>query len=239
MNYKKRSLRAFGLSILAVLGLMALIAAGAQAGEGEWLILTTNGLKTLKELSPQLESMTGVQEGTENLLQILGLNIRLYCEKVDVSNAHIVPLGHAKATLELLECKLTDQAGNENHTCLVHDVAANALGLLVKHPSTAGTQRWILLSPLSGLTFATPVLLDHLDEECTVSPLAISGHIVASINTASGAHATELLISTKNTLTLFPNDVLKFGGQVAHLKLDGLLKLSGTHAGRAWGYHAL
>lgn len=238
MNYKRQGLRAFGLSILAALGLMVFMAPGAQAGGGEWLILTTNGLKTLKELNPQLESITGEQEGTENLLQILGLNVRLYCDDGAVSSAHIVPLGHAKATLLFSECYLTDGSGNLNHTCLVHDITANVLGLLIKHPTASGHQRWVLFSPLTGLTFATPVFLDHLDEECSVTAFEIKGHVVASISTGSGSHALEPLISTKNTLTLF-SDKLQFGAQEAHLKADALVKLSGTHAGREWGYHAI
>lgn len=114
----------------------------------------------------------------------------------------------------------------------------DVLAPLIKHPVLGGSKRWILFSPLSGLTFVTPLLRDAFPEECLVLEAPIKGHMVASIDTEGGTHTAEALISTKGTLTLF-NDKLSLGGLEAHLKVDGLVRLNGDHMGRAWGYHAL
>ncbi len=230
MNYRRQGLRALGLSILAVLGMMAFTATAAQAGGGEWLIETSSGVKTtLKNLSG-LESITGEQEGLFNRLYILKLNLLVKCKKTVVSEAHIVssPLGHGKATISFSTCEVTDLSLNPVACTLQEPIVTKVLALLVKH-NGAG---YILFSPQVGLKFA---LVKSSGEFCTLPKEAeVKGHVVAEIKVKDEVNN---LISTKLTLTLFPNHTLEYGAHVAHLEADALISLNDVHKGKKWGYH--
>jgi hypothetical protein len=236
MNHRRHGFKAFMLAIMAALGLMAFTAAGAQAGQGEWLINTINGVKTLKELGG-LESITGEEEGKGSLL-ILKLNLSLTCNETEVVNAHIVssPLGHAKGTIEFSDCEVLDSKGEPNEACVLHEpIVAEALALIIKHGGTG----YLLFAPAKeGAPFATVKALDKEEEgECLLPDEAeVKGSVVAEIKVKDQVN---MLISTKLTLILFPNHKLFYGNHEAHLFVDALIRLTGPHLGRAWGYHLL
>lgn len=233
MNYRRHGLKALGLSILAALGLMTFMVAGAQAGGGEWLVLDKDGTAlTLKELNPQSASITLTQEGIGRVY-ILKLNVLQKCETVTTSNAHIVPLGHGKATITFSKCYYTDLKLVKSPSCGVKDYTINVLILLIKH-NGAG---YLLFSPLTGLTFAA---LLNTGEECTLPhEWEFKGHFVAKIEASPKQHLVTQLISTKGMLELFPTDTVTYGSHVTHFEFDGLVQLTGTHQGLSWGYHLL
>jgi hypothetical protein len=230
MHHRRQGLKAFMLAIMAALGLMAFTATGAQAGGGEWLI----GSTTLKNLGG-LQAITGEEEGKGSLL-ILKLNLSLTCNETEVVNAHIVPVGHAKGTLSFSDCEVLDSKGEPNDACVLHEpIVAEALALIVKH-NGAG---YLLFSPVKeNAPFATVVALDKvLEDECLLPDVAeVKGSVVAEIKV--NGQVTNL-ISTKLTLSLFPNDKLFYGNHEAHLFADALVRLAGSHIGQAWGYHLL
>lgn len=226
MNYRRYGLRSLGLSLLAAFSLMAFTAAGARAGAGEWLIED----KTVAELPGELESVTAEVEGLGRLL-ILKLNLLLKCETIQVSEAHIVPTGHAAGSILFDDCYYTSVSGLvKNQVCEVDHFATEVLALLIKHEGAA----YILFTPLVGQAFLT---MQNLGEECSLpKSLEVKGSVVAEIKVKD---KIVNLISTKSTLTLFPNDVITYGTHVSHLETDATVQLAGNDEGGTWGYHLL
>ncbi len=220
--YKRNGLRALGLSILAALGLMAFTASAAQAGGGVWLDLT-GALPT---------PITGEQTGTENRLLILGLNILLKCEEVEVvGTTEIEANGHGKGELSFAGCYFTDLSLNKNTICNVEVLNAQVLALLVKHNSHG----YVLFSPVApATTFTQAHATSTPGNECLLPKLpVVKGSVVAKIATNPGTHAASHSLTTVGTLTLFTSDKLFYGANEAHLEVNAEVSLA---AGGSWGY---
>ena len=241
MNYRKHGLKALGVSFLAVLGLMAFAAAGAQ-GSGKVLV---SGLS-----APFTVGITGEADGltTNDRLWILGTNSELSCSAMSVSGL-LTSAGHGSATIKSESC--TAQGVNAagalvGASCAPNpsSYSSNVLALVILHSGSSalttgqhgsGTgSPYVLFTPIDGLTFA---LVTNTNEECLLSEHAtIKGCVVAKLST-SGDQVTHL-IDTRGTASLF-GCTLKYGNNLMHLEVDGLLKLTnsvhGNHAGLTWG----
>jgi len=108
MKNSKHWLRAFGLSIMAALGLMAFTAAAAQAG---------NGLFTVGGSAAAGQSITGEIKVLGELL-VPARNLKIVCHKGQILSAtlgHKVGLGNVKFE----ECLVLDLEGNPISGCEV------------------------------------------------------------------------------------------------------------------------
>jgi len=228
MSYRSGRLKAMGLSILATLGMMTFATAGAQAGEGEWLISSGGEVVTVEELSPQLTEISLTNEGATSLF-ILNKLIFQKCGTMSSSNAHLVPTGHGKVDLTFKECYYTDSELNKLEACGIEDFTIKLFMLLIKHNG----EGFILFSPQDGLTFGT---LFNTGEECPLpESWSLKGSFVAKF---VGESFVTRLITTKSTSGLF-GDAVKYGGNVTHLEWDLLMSLAGVHKGLPWTYHLL
>lgn len=218
MKYR-RAIKAFGLSIFAVLGLMAFAAGGAQAS-GTFLIQNL--------AAPWTASAVGEGENLlESYRQILKLNIKIKCHSA-IGAGSIKNTGHGHITINLFECLATDNSLDPVECSFHEPIQTQALVLVVLH----GVNPYVLFSPLDGLTFA---IVKTLGEFCTLpKEVAVKGSIVASISNPGGDDVTKL-ISTKNMLSLFTSDKLFYGAHEMHLVADGIIRLAGQHNGHAWG----
>jgi hypothetical protein len=223
MNYRKRGLKALGVSLLAALGLMGFIATEVQAA----------GTVTIAGLSSPFETpISMVLENTLNSRYwILKLNLEISCHKGSGTGA-LTSSGHGKVTIRLEECLaqgVTSGGVLTGSPCTMErNIEAKVLALVLLH----GTENkpYILFSPAENETFA--LILEYT---CPLPEHAlIKGAFVASIANPAQAVGSKL-ISTKGTLTLFTGDKMFYGANEAHLDLDAVVGLSGeNHIGLAW-----
>ena len=244
MNYRKPGLRALGLAFLAVLGLMAFAASGAQ-GSGKVLVLRADG--GLLPI-PFTVGITGeAEKALEGSRLILGLNMEIFCHATSVTNGSLTSSGHATATLLLETCLAQGVSSGtlSGATCTIPNIVAKVLALIILHSGntkltldgSGGAEHklpkigepYILFTPEDGLTFAK--VLNHT--ECALPEIAnVKGCVVAKVSTI-GDQVTHL-ITTKGMLELF-GCKLNYGANEAHLNFDALVSLTGVHAGLKWG----
>jgi len=247
MNYRKQGLKALGLSLLAVLGLMAFAASGAQA----------SGKVLVEGLTPPFT--VGITGGTDALtsdrLWILNLNMELACPETTVTEGLLTSVGHMSATVKFGNCTVqgTTAAGALIGSSCVpnpNSVTFKVLALVILHEGNTkltldglgGEEHklpknglpYLLFTPPDGLTFLT---VTNSDEECLLPESAtVKGCFVAKFHT-TGDQAVHL-IDTRGMLSLFGCE-LRYGSNVAHLEGDKLLELTnsahGNHKGLKWG----
>ena len=254
MNYRKHGLKALGLSLFAILGLMAFAAAGVQASG---LVLVLNALKNGSLPKPFTVALTGKEHNalaTNSRLLILGLNFEIFCHTAVVSNGIITDKGSGHATITFQTCLAQGLVvGTDTLTgaiCEIPDIVASTKYLVILHSGNVklvqdnavlvagaaehkkGTGNaanpYILFSPLDLLTFA--LVLNHT--ECALPEHSlIKGCVIAKFNTTG--HQIEHLISTKGLLNLF-GCKLNYGANEAHLDVDAFVSLAAFHTGLLW-----
>ncbi len=247
MSYRKEGLRVFGVCLAAVLGLMAVSAAGAQAQTG-WLesgaFITAT--KTINATIHPLKATAPVEKHMLLSTTTLGANVKILCENLAVDDGLIFANEKAEGLASLLfsacqtflngalsaVCKPTEPitVGVKFHA-LLH----NALTYLLFEPEVAGT-------PFVKIKFP--------NEECLISPeRSISGSFVVecltedlkSMEEASGkpdlclSDLTNHLIREVANQKLFgEKEGLTFNGAVA--KLEGIAKVF-LISGNKWAVH--
>jgi len=248
MNYRKQGLKALGLSLLAVLGMMAFAASGAQA----------SGKVLVEGLTPPFT--VGITGGTDTLtvndrMWLLGLNIEIACPETTVTEGLLTSDGHISATVKFGSCKVsgTNAAGElvgAPCTPSPNSVSFKVLALIILHEgstkltlngsggaehklSTKGLP-YILFTPPDGLSFT---VVTNANEECPLPESATAkGCFVGKVHT-TGDQITHL-VDTRGMLSLFGCE-LKYGNLVAHLEADKVLALTnsahGNHQGLKWG----
>ncbi len=234
MNYRKQAHKAFGLSLLAVLSLMALTASGAQA----------SGTVLVKGLSPPFTvEITGVQHNAlEGRLLILNLNYEIFCHAASVS-ATLSSAGAGKGTITLEKCLAQAVSGGalSGQACGLENMVVKGEALVILHSgNTALTTEqhgtgtgdpYLLITPEGGVsgTFVTVVN----QTECALpEQVKVKGCGVARIVTTGDR--VEHLLSTKGMLSLF-GCKLMYGSNESHLDVDALVSLAGSHNGLEWG----
>ncbi len=228
MNYRKQGLKALGLSFLAVLGLMAFAASGAQASG---TVLVLNKEKTALLTPPFTASFTAAGENTlTSKLLILNLNMEIFCHAASASGS-ISDTGTGTATIEFTKCLAQGVSGGalSGAVCEIPNIVAKTKVLVILHEGNVKLTTsehnqlkgapYLLFTPLDLLTFAQ--VLNHT--ECALPEIAnVKGSVVASIDNLN--YELTHLISTKNMLTLF-GSTLTYGANEAHLDVDALVQL--------------
>lgn len=173
MRYRKNGLKVLSMSFVAMLAFMAVAVAGAQAAEGDF---TADGV-----------SLTGSETflalGLDGKLLVPDLGLTILCLKAHAEGTALggAPTtdGIAHGTVTFTGCKALDSKGNENKTCVVDDVVAKGLALVVLVPGFT-TEKFVLFEPEKEVKlFTTIVTLNAVGKECTLEPAyEVSGSLL-------------------------------------------------------------
>jgi len=238
MSHGKYGLRAFGLTIVAALGLMAFMAAGAQAN---WLYLEGGVAHELT--SNELVEVT--KHSADGTLLIEGVNASILCQKIQGNDLLLIPGNATTATatgkVAFSECvTLEKSTGKEVKNCnpLNQPIEAAGKAKVILH--TNG-QNYVLFEPEAGKPFTTI----KFGELCALIETSnVTGSLVAECGelNASSVFVQEdcKIHQVKHLLrqapeALFPSDILKFGAHKA--TIDGIVaaELAGVgHKGQSW-----
>lgn len=233
---KKHALRLLGLSLLVVLGLMAM---GASAAQAEMTELLVEG-KTLAELTEVEMSLEINEPG--GLLTKSGVEI--HCEK-GKGTANVKATGttvEGKATGLFSNCTTPGQEHcivEESLTNPDHAIAASGIGRVILDANHPG-EYFLLVEGLEmggKKVFSEFVVKDDGTEECLMveagepaTHFQITGSTVIKLDEPEVEAAEHIGLTLE--LGLFPGDTLFLGAEEAHLTpgLKGHVKLAGTHA---------
>ena len=127
MNYRKHGLKALGLSLLSLLGLMAFAAGGAQAS-GLLLVEGLSGSFTVGITGKEHNSLTGS-------LLVLGLNMEIFCHQAPASGL-LQESGSGSTTISFDNCLVQGVTGSDVLTgavCEIPNITATANALVILH----------------------------------------------------------------------------------------------------------
>jgi hypothetical protein len=231
MSYPRGRARALGLSLVVVLGLMALGASGAQ---GNWLILHNGGTSEAKVsvvVSAQSEGNIKVADAftTEILCSTFAAQELVLTEKSTSGSGKVKFSG----------CK-TWQSGKQQANCKpVEPIVAGGETHLVLHNG----KNYLLYLPTSGKSFAVVEFgeLCALGEEVVVTgDLTFEcGHLNPPgtwLFLDCSGHQVTHLVRPVVPQSLFAAGI-KFGANSATLSGIAAVSLSGLFLGDAWGGH--
>ena len=229
MNPARRGPTALASSLLAILGLMAVLAAGAQAN---WLVegkeLTTN-------------ETVAVSAHTPWTLTIPAKNIQFRCTTAASEELKLLAKSAtAEGKVKYTGCTAFSPPGaegKEQKNCKPKEpIVTGAITLITLHngksylleePNTLGGKfSTIEVSELCALTESN---------DLTGKQVLECGQLVSSVFVQ--VDCSTLNISTLETVTsetLFPLDTLKFGANSATISGIIKLSLSGANAGKTW-----
>ena len=251
MKHRKHGLRALGLSSVAVLGLMAFMAAGAQA-EAKFLYLEKGVLKTLAGESEPFTSLH-----TDIALSVPAKNLRILCPRV-LSNigsrllgTNLTPFGGVgHGEVNFLECKsFLISTGAEQKNCVPRSPAAPAgeirtagLVKLILHPANNTMMLFEkLIAPLATIQFPELCAL-FTEGTLTGSLVAECGELKPALTFLGGNCAThrvtQLLKSVSEALAKELGDALKFGSSPAFVEGIATVQFGAPCAFCAWGADA-
>lgn len=237
MSHKKHGLRAFGLTLIAALGLMAFMAVSAQAN---WLVLL-NG-ETLELAAKEEVKVETHQEGNLLYKNSTGTGIEVRCGTVVGEDLLLAPGTKEEATasgkVAFSKCKtFTEGTPQEKCDPINQPIKAGGTAKIFLHEKT---RNYVLFSPESGEVF-TEI---KFSLSCALTETnKVKGFLVAECGLLNGEgkfvgndckeHMTSHLLK-QAPAALFPNDKLKFGN--ASAELDGIAKveLAGKDAGQSW-----
>jgi hypothetical protein len=206
--------KAFGLSLMAALGLLAFSAMGAQAQ-------FSVGGKTL------LATATGSQINSGQLL-VPGRNLELECHKGAVNSGHINETGtHATGQVTFSEClsrQLTEP--KSPLPCFIKGGSIVANTLIVPVGGNA------LFSPTAPPNFA--VVSYEGGTEC---PLPLNNPVTGNlIGEVPALEAIKQILVFKKSLQEGTHK-LSFGGFASTIHAQAEVSTTGAHAGQALGLH--
>jgi hypothetical protein len=237
MNLGKKGLRALGLTFVAVIGLMAISAAGASATTGALLILNVTE-NTLSELHADFTGRVDV------LLQfhIPALNLEIDCTGYTVEEGLYLAtdhVGHARiffegCTIHQLSplsaigggCEVFPSALDRTHNTNLGKIQVTALLLVLNHTSADGTKKVLRVKNVNGHMFF---------KNCPTANLALitGGLTLLSPTGGNGQHAVEHLF--QEATGTFKLDTMVFTGSVVTLLGSVWIRLAGGHNGQKWG----
>ena len=236
MTAKSRGFGALGLSLLAIAGLMAFMAAGAQASEKSWLVLGADIAANQKvEVSTHKEFILDVP--TETNLEILCLTV--------AGDDVLITAGTTtgSGTLLFTNCKIF-QNGVEKTACekkvtggvvegLLEPITVSGKGKLILH----GGKNYVLFEPTVAGGVLGPV---RFDPPCPLPETNnLKGSLVAECLTsalvASDCATQELVhLFQQAPEALFPEDKITYGTKTA--KVLGIAKAE-LASGEPWCGH--
>jgi hypothetical protein len=222
MSHRKFGLRAFGLSILAVLGLMAVMAAGAQA---EYKVA---GVKLTANEAVAVET-----DETGNLL-VPAQELEIKCTEVEGENLTLVPETEVTGKLKFKNC-VTFQKKAESKNCKpVEPITAGGKGHLVLN--AAKTKTYVLFEPnKNAKNEFEPFTVVHFGELCALGEEnPVTGFLAAECLTEALVANKCETEQAKHLLKQAPAtefaDELKFGKNPATLDGVAAAKLNGKNA---------
>jgi hypothetical protein len=229
MTRVRRGMRALGLSFLAAMGLMAFMAAGAQATAWD-----VNGVLLGDSLLPQLD---GVLKGEFLFLTktATGTSIVLHCKKLTVTAGN----------LHKTDAHITIQVDNSTCLTLVNGVNQKNCGgevvgglniLPIKAlvtPVLHNGDVYLLAKPLTGPNFTSK----HYGALCSLPLVNIAGSILFECEDGSLNHRTCEFAAVKQLVKTVTNqallgDLLTYGANHATLHAEAEVFLKGAaHVG--------
>jgi hypothetical protein len=233
MSHRKNGLRALGLTIVAALGLMAFMAAGAQA---HWLILEEGKAVVL---AGHNEAVTVGKHTEDGTLLIAGVNLEILCQKIEGIDVLIEPgtatTAPASGKVAFNECKGIEKSTKKvvgNCAPINQPIEAAGKALVILHTNA---QNYVLFEPESGKPFTTI----KFSELCALTETTnVTGELVAECGELSAGafvqedcnkhQVTHLLRQASETL--FPSQ-LKYGTHVA--TVDGIATAA-LASGKSW-----
>jgi hypothetical protein len=249
MSYRKHGLRALGLSFAAVLGAMALMAAGASATA--FLYLEGGVTKTL---AAGLESQPTISAHTDITIRVPAKNLKILCQRAEADAANPLKFlggtsGVGHGHLVFKECKsFQESTGAEQKNCvpkspgaLAGEILAGGLAKLILHPAN---NTMMLFEPLSGKEFSRI----EFGELCALFETAnLTGSFVAECGELGffggysggncATHRVEQLLKPLSSveLSVVLKDLLNYGASAAFLEGIIAVKFGPPCTGCAWG----
>jgi hypothetical protein len=231
MSHRKYGLRVIGLCLMAVLGLMAFSAVGAQAAE-----FLVNKKPIVKPLLPEIQAEI---DTLNTLLTKLsgGQTIDIDCLEVKVDTGLLHENGDGLGTILFSNCS-TKVNGTLTPGCkpLGEPIIATALALVILHKDLLGNEEpYILFEPQTGTTFTT---LKFKEETCIIPPeVPITGSAV--FKDCKLELLEEKVTHLFEEVQLDPSlgDGLFFGKQKAFIDGSTNWFLIGEHKGMTWSAH--
>jgi hypothetical protein len=243
MRHSKFGLRAFGLALVAVLGLMAFSAVAAQAanltggGEGGLFEILKGkvAVEAGQKVTGELENWTdGLLHG---FLLVPNSNLSLLCSGLQVLQGEFKSDTEALAEVKFTGCKAFEfnPPKEELKECIVVSkfvggevgvVVASAIVLAKKHEK----EGYVQFEPDGGLVF-TSILF----EKGTACTLPAKNEIKGTLGALVQGIATGSLITANGTIQTLMGDLLKFGANEAIVEGNAKLKLIGKNEGCEFG----
>ncbi len=224
MSNAKRGLRAFGLTLVAAMGLMASMAAGASA-----ITWDVGG----KEIAGTVTASGKLKSGQTALLLVPAQSLVLHCTGFTVNEGSLLTNNTAHANLKYTGCT-TKVKGVESAGCKPEILEVKAKVLPILH--TDGLV-YLLVHPL---TAGQPFTTIHYNEEtCALPPLpTVTGstvfhceNITTGLKLSCSHPKTNILILPADP-ALFPSDTLQYGLNAAAIHGKAEIFLTGVNAGK-------
>lgn len=187
---RKRLPCAFASAFVLFLAVIAVSSSAALAeNEGDF---TANGTSLTAS-----ETFLATSEG-EGILLVSSIGLNILCS---VTHVEGTALGGTKAANGVAHwsagfkgCKAIDIKGVENKTCIVKDISAKGLALVVLVTGFT-SEKFVLIEPEVGKPFTTIALENAPGKECTLEPsYELTGTILAKATEGAGASGKELLL---------------------------------------------
>jgi hypothetical protein len=242
MNYRRKGLRALGLSLLAALGLMAFMAAGAQA---YWLV---EG-----KILAKAEAVA-VKTHVKGSLLVPNQKLVVLCDVIQAAGLTLVPGGEkeglAEGSVSFSECE-THQNGKPAPVCDPQEpIVAGGKAHIVLHGDPS--RNYVLFEPATGLSgvFTHVTLgkglcaLPKLNEVTgTLMAECLKNSNLEKVDCGLGTLQSEPLLQAVvsqgegDPETLFPEHGLRFGANPAILDGVAGVRLNENHPNAPWGGH--
>jgi len=233
MVHARHSLKALGVCLMAALGLMTVMAVGAQAAT--WL-----------ESGVTIVTLLAIESEKDSAIYILhseltgGTSIRIECTNLALTEGNLHANGTATGTLGFTGCT-TKINGVTSTACAPKEpISAKVKVEQYLHTPSGGTaEHLFLFSPADGTLKLTVVKLDKNGSECSVGPnFEVSGHFIfkdcenkALVDQVK--HLIEPIVGTGKDLVGHENSI-KFGKFPVTLLGSVWVKLQ---SGNAWAGH--
>ncbi len=224
MSNAKRAFKGFGLTLVAIMGLMVFMTAGAQAVT--WDIAG-------KEITAHASAEGKLK--TEGLLLVPKLNLIIHCKTVTVTEGLLYNTANkAHATLNYSNC-LTLINNIDQPLCHPTILPVKIEIEPILHPT--GGRTYLLIRPLDLKIFTT---LHFLEESCALPPLtSVTGSVVFECEDGNLV-ATDCKTARVSQLikpapaALFPTDTLQYGLNPATIHGEAEVFLIGGNLGKTF-----
>jgi hypothetical protein len=235
MKDGKFGLRAFGLAIVAALGLMAFSAVAAQAEN-----LTDGGKAALFEILKSSALVPGatftgkLEKWTDGLVHEFILveksNLAILCSQIDIEEGKFLSDKEALAKVRLLECRVFNFAGTEEVPgCFITNSKSIVFSYIILPKKHEG-ESFLLFEP-DGAIFT--IIEFEKEKGC---PLPIKNEIKGTFGAlVKEKEAVVHLITFSAAIQTLLGDKATFGVNPLVIDSNWLLELTGIHKGCSWG----